>query len=198
MLPKVEVFSEVAWERMIRAVEKVRERLERAAKALDNAGILYAVAGGNAVAAWVGTIDDAAVRNTRDVDIVLRLNDLPAAITALEASGFHYRHAAGLDMFLDGPDAKARDAVRIVFAGEKVRDEYPLPVPQVSESVVQRNKSVLALEALVRMKLTSYRDKDKTHIRDLIDVGLIDASWTTRFPPVLAQRLQHLLDTPDG
>jgi hypothetical protein len=40
----------VSWERMIRAVEKVRERLLRAAAALEKAGILYAIAGGNAVA----------------------------------------------------------------------------------------------------------------------------------------------------
>ena len=48
------------------------------------------------------------------------------------------------------------------------------------------------------MKLTSYRDKDKTHLRDMIDVGLVDAAWPARYPPELAARLQHLLDTPDG
>jgi len=198
MLPKVEPFSEVSWERMIRAVEKVHERLERATTALQKAGIPYAVAGGNAVAAWVSTIDEAAIRNTQDVDIVLRRDDLPSAIIVLEGDGFHYRHAAGLDMFLDGPNAKARDAVHIVFAGEKVRDEYVLPAPQVSDSVMQKNKSILALEALVRMKLTSYRRKDQVHILDMIDVGLIDASWCGKLPPELAARLQHLLDTPDG
>ena len=29
-----------------------------------------------------------------------------------------------IEMFLDGPGAKARDAVHVVFAGEKVRPEY--------------------------------------------------------------------------
>jgi hypothetical protein len=48
------------------------------------------------------------------------------------------------------------------------------------------------------MKLTSFRDKDRVHVRDLIDVGLVDASWTSRFPSELAARLQQLLDTPDG
>jgi hypothetical protein len=57
---------------------------------------------------------------------------------------------------------------------------------------------VLALEAVVRMKLTSYRDKDKMHVRDMIGVGLVDATWPARYPPELAARLQHLLDTPDG
>jgi hypothetical protein len=54
------------------------------------------------------------------------------------------------------------------------------------------------LEALVEMKLNSYRDKDKTHLRDMIQIGLIDASLTSRFPPELAQRLQAILDDPDG
>src|SRR5881396_419892 len=133
MPPNTPTLAPVSWERMIRAVEKVRERLLRAAAALREAGVLYATVGGNAVAAWVSRVDEAAVRNTRDVDIVLRRADLPAARSALEQAGFVYRHAAGVDMFLDGPDAKARDAVHLVFAGEKVRPNYPEAVPDVSE-----------------------------------------------------------------
>lgn len=56
--------GEVSLERMVRAVEKVRDRLLRAARALEAAGVPYAVAGGNAVAAWVSRVDVAAVRNT--------------------------------------------------------------------------------------------------------------------------------------
>src|SRR5438128_1727150 len=108
-----------AWERMVTAVEKVRERLRRAVQALELAGIPYAVVGGNAVAAWVSEIDEAAARNTQDVDILLRRADLESAKLALATAGFRYRHASGVDMFLDGPDAKARDALHIVFAGEK-------------------------------------------------------------------------------
>ena len=65
-------YGKVSWERMIRAVEKVRDRLRRAVAALKKAGVPYAVAGGNAVAAWVSRVDEAAVRNTQDVDILLR------------------------------------------------------------------------------------------------------------------------------
>ena len=54
------------------------------------------------------------------------------------------------------------------------------------------------LDALVRMKLTSYRDKDRTHLRDMLDVGLIDQSWVGRLPPELAARLQALIDNPEG
>ena len=185
-------------QRMVRAVEKVRERLLRAAKALGQAGIPYAVAGGNAVAAWVTRVDEAAVRNTQDVDILLRRSDLDAAKKALEDVGFVYRHSASLDMFLDGPKAKARDAVHIIFAGEKVRPDEPVANPDVTESEPAEEYQVLSLEPLTRIKLTAFRDKDRVHLRDLIEVGLIDASWRQRFPEPLAERLQQILDTPNG
>jgi hypothetical protein len=191
-------YAAVSWERMIRAVEKVRDRLMRAASALENAGIPYAVAGDHAVAAWVSRVDEAAVRNTQDVDILLRRTDLPAATAVLSAAGFVYRRVAGVEMFLDGPQAKARDAVHLVFAAEKVRAEYVAPSPDVSESEAADRFRILSLESLVRMKLTSFRDKDRTHLRDLIDVGLIDATWPARFSSELGQRLQMLLDNPDG
>lgn len=192
------VLGPVSWERMIQAVENVRARLRRAVEALDAAGVPYAVAGGNAVAAWVSRVDVAAVRNTQDVDVVLRREDLPAARSAMSAAGFVFRHVAGMDMFLDGADARARDAVHVVFAGEKVKSDYLCPAPGLEESEAGAGFRLLTLEALVRMKLTSFRDKDRVHIRDLIEVGLLDASWVGRFPPELGARLKRLLDDPDG
>ncbi len=50
----------------------------------------------------------------------------------------------------------------------------------------------------MRIKLTEYRDKDGTHLRDLIDVGLMDSMWLGKVPPGLADRLRKLLDTPGG
>jgi hypothetical protein len=190
--------GEVSLERMVRAVEKVRERLLRATRALEQARVPYAVAGGNAVAAWVSRVDEAAVRNTQDVDLLLRRADLERAAAALAGAGFPHRSAAGVELFLDGPRARARDAVHIVFAGEKVRPAYVLPAPDVSESEVTPVFRLLSLEALVRMKLTSFWDKDRTHLRDLIDVGLVDRSWTRRLPAALAGRIEQLLDTPEG
>jgi hypothetical protein len=183
---------------MIRAVEKVKERLLRAASALEKAGVPYAVVGGNAVAAWVSRVDEAAVRNTQDVDILLRRADLEAAETALKSAGFIRRHVKSIDMFLDGPNAKARDAVHIVFASEKVRPESIYPSPDVTESETTPGFRLVALDALVRMKLTSFRDKDRTHLRDMREVGLIDSTWRHRLPAELASRLQGLIDNPDG
>ncbi|MFM9058557.1 MAG: hypothetical protein ACKOSQ_05490 [Planctomycetaceae bacterium] len=187
-----------ALDRLERAVEKVRDRLLRSTAALEAADVPYAVIGGNAVMAWVEQVDEAAVRFTQDVDLVLRREDLDRATEALAKAGFVHRRSAGIEMFLDGPGAKARDAVHVIFSGEKVRPEYVAAVPDVAEAVSFKSYRVLALEAVVRMKLTSYRDKDKMHVRDMIGVGLIDATWPARYPPELASRLQHLLDTPDG
>ena len=188
----------LALDRMERAVEKVRDRLLRSTAALEAAGVPYAVIGGNAVMAWVEQADEAAVRFTQDVDLVLRRDDLERAKAALEKAGFVHRRSAGIEMFLDGPGAKARDAVHVIFSGEKVRPEYVAPVPDVAESVSFKSYRVLSLEAVVRMKLTSNCDKDRMHLRDMLGVGLIDATWPARYPPELAARLQHLIDTPDG
>jgi hypothetical protein len=48
------------------------------------------------------------------------------------------------------------------------------------------------------MKLTSYRLKDRVHLLDMIEVGLIDGTWPNHFPVELARRLQTLLDNPDA
>src|SRR4051794_21587683 len=127
-------YGPISWERMIGAVEKVRARLNRTVAALESAGIPYAVAGGNAVAAWVSRVDEAAVRNTQDVDILLRREDLERTKSALSAAGFIFRHVKRVDMFLDRPGAKGRDAIRVIYAGEKVSPDYLVASPHVSDA----------------------------------------------------------------
>lgn len=189
---------EFSWDRMIEAVQAVRERALRATAALEKARIPYAMAGGNAVAAWVSRVDRAAVRNTQDVDILVRRSDLPAVKTALEGAGFVQATVMDVVCFIDGEKGSPRDAVHLLFAGEKVRDSYPLPTADVTERVEADDYCVVSLEALLRMKLNSFRDKDRTHLRDLLDLGLIDATWLTRLIPEHAARLQQLIDDPEG
>ncbi|MGH7140885.1 MAG: nucleotidyl transferase AbiEii/AbiGii toxin family protein [Pirellulales bacterium] len=186
------------WERALMAAEKVKERLQRATRALDAAGVPYAVAGGNAVAEWVGRVDEDAVRTTRDVDLLVRRSDLAAARAALEAAGFVYHHVLNVDTFIDGPQGKPSGGVHLLFAGEKVRPRDEFPMPDLDESQRAVEFQVATLEALVRMKLIAWRDKDRTHLRDLIGVGLVDATWPMRLPPPLGDRLQQLLDDPNG
>ncbi len=188
----------LALERIERAVERVRQRLLKVTAALEAANIPYAVVDGNAVMAWVEQVDESAVRFTQDVDLAIRRDDFARVKQTLEAVGFVYRHVRSIDMFLDGPEAKARDAVHILFAGEKVRASDLAAVPDVSKYTSFKTYRVIDLDSLVRMKLTSYRDKDRTHLRDMIGVGLIDETWPAKLPPELGRRLQSLLDDPDG
>jgi hypothetical protein len=185
-------------DRMERAVAKVRERLLRATSALNQAGVPYAVVGGNAVASWVATVDEGAVRNTRDVDLLVRRADLPAITTALERAGFVGGELLDVVMFRDGAEGKPSEAVHLLFAGERTRPDHLLPAPEIRTVDDPGNFRVIALESLVTMKLMSNRRKDQVHIEDLIGVGLIDASWLARLPPPLAARLQQILDTPDS
>jgi hypothetical protein len=200
-MPTLHPFS---WQRMSNAVDHVRRRLLKAALVLREAGLPYAVVGGNAVAAWVARVDEAAVRNTRDVDLLLRREDLPVAIAAFEQAGFTHRRVASIgrpgsmDVFLETPEGRIADAVHVLFAGENARPDQPEPNADPDESEDAGEYRVISLEALVRMKLAAFRDKDRVHLRDLASVGLIDANWPARFPPELRDRLQQVLDSPEA
>ncbi len=187
--------KDFSWERMLAAVEDVRERALRAARALEQAGIPHVVVGGNTVAAWVARVDREAVRNTKDVDLLVTRQDFERIIAELQSVGFIHQNVAGVDLFLDGPQGSVRSAIHVLFAGEKVRPDYLLPAPEISECEAGPDFPVPTLEALVRMKLTSFRLKDQVHLLDLLEVGLIDSSWGGRFPAPLAARLAQLIET---
>ncbi len=103
-----------------------------------------------------------------------------------------------LDVFLDGPRAKVRDAVHVIWAGEKVVPDAIDSSPELGETEDAGTFELISLESLIRMKLISFRDKDRMHLRDLAGVGLVDGTWPARFPESLAKRLQVILDDPDG
>lgn len=186
------------FDRMFRAVELVQQRLDRTCAALGAANVPYAVIGGNAVAAWVATVDDGAVRNTRDVDVLLAEEDLNRATEVLQAAGFVRDDVMDTIVFLDGPNGKPSQGVHVLLAGRKVKPEYFSPTPLASQAVEMKDKRIIELQALVEMKLNSYRIKDRMHLVDLIEIGLLDATWPSRFPEPLCRRLQSLLDNPDG
>lgn len=71
-------------------------------------------------------------------------------------------------------------------------------MPLIDEWERLDNVRVVTFEGLVRMKLTSYRDKDRTHLRDMIEAGLLDEAWPARLLPELGERLQAILDDPLG
>ncbi len=190
--------GEELWARMERAVERVNQRLKTTVRILEDARIPYAVVGGYAVRAWVAQVDEAAVRTTRDVEILIRPDDLAFVIKAMKDAGFHHRKSAGVDMFVETPNGSARDAVHVVLSGQMVRASDVEPNPDVEPVEAMSDFRTVKLETLVRMKLNSFRDKDRVHLRDMISVGLVDDTWLDRFPNELRRRLKELLDHPDG
>ncbi len=190
------ITGEELWARMERAVEKVNERLRKTVRILEDAKVPYAVIGGHAVRAWVAQVDEAALRTTRDVDILVRPEDLPALTAAMMSAGFHHRQTAGLDMFVEHPDASSRDAVHVLLCGRVEKEGEPNP--DIEPLARANDFQTVALETLVRMKLNAFRDKDRVHLRDMISLEMIDESWFPRFPERLRVRLKELLDDPDG
>ena len=195
---EIKYTGEALWERMERAVEKVNERLRKTVAILEEAKVPYAIVGGHAVRAWVAQVDEGAVRTTRDVDVLIRPTDLPAMITAMTNAGFHYRRTADVDMFTETPDASAREAVHVVLAGQMIRGDDFDPNPDIEPNTRANDFCTVEFATLVRMKLNSFRDKDRVHVRDMIEVGLIDESWFEKLPSHFQERLKMILDDPHG
>ena len=196
--PTVVRFGFDVLDRVEQAVAMVKERLKRSVSALETAGVPYAVVGGHAVAAWVSQIDPAAVRTTVDVDILIARVDFDKARAALEAVGFVHSFTFGIDIFVDGPEGKAREALHIIFAGERVKPGDAVPAPDLSATAAFEGYKIVEFDRLLVMKLTAFRLKDRVHLLDMIDVGLIDAATLDRLPPELRPRLEQLLNNPDG
>jgi hypothetical protein len=175
----------------IMAVERVESRLKRVASALNAAGIRYAVIGGNAVAAWVIKADRSAARATADVDLLVDRSDLAAVTGVFEGLGFQRHDLRRLMLFTDPEEPSRRSGVHLVWAGQKVLPSYAHAAPTVEEAVFDEAQGfwLLELAALVRMKLTSFRDIDRVHVADLIGVGLIDAAVRASLPADLLERL---------
>lgn len=182
---------------MFRAVEKVAERRQRAVNALTSAGIAYAVAGGHAVAAWVARVDESATRTTPDVDLLVNRGDLDQITLTLESAGFVHEIAKGAHVFVDGPEGKIRDGIHLIFSGEWHSNANVTPAPATSDSEPTTMFQLVKFDALVGMKLNAFRLKDQVHLLDMLEVGLIDATWPARLPPILAERLQELIDNPE-
>lgn len=177
-------------------MEKIEQRLRRTVETLERANIPYAVVGGNAVRIWVAQVDERAVRATNDVDVLIRPEDLPRMKQAMQQAGFFHRQTAGVDMFVEDEGDSARNAVHVVLSGQMVRQDDYEANPDVEPYEYGNEFRTLPLETLVRMKLNSFRLKDKVHLLDMLEVGLIDAAWLQRFPDELRRRLQSLLDDP--
>lgn len=174
-------------------VEQLRDTVRRLADALARAGIEYRVIGGLAVFFHVHDRDPGAARSTRDVDLAVDRAQLAELIEAVRPLGLAYRHAAGVDMLVDATEPRARSAVHLVFVREKVRPEYVEAVPDFSSAARTTEGVLLApIADLVRMKLTSYRLKDRVHVQDMDAVGLITPDVEAQLSDTLRARLREV------
>lgn len=181
------------WGRYVMALDDVSERLERIIRCLDQAGIRYALVGGQAVALWVATVDPSAVRTTKDIDLLLDRGSLLAAREAAKSIGMDYFETMGVGMFIERTAPNPRHGVHLVWAGEKVRPGEPVPAPSVEDrETLPGGYHVISLLKLVEMKLTAFRDRDRVHLRDMFDIGLIDRAIMPCLPLQLAERLAEL------
>ena len=178
------------------AVNRVERLVRRVSKALEKIRIPYAVVGGNAVAAWVATVDEDAVRATKDVDILVRRADLPTITAALNRLGLMPVEVLGVVMFVDRRRPNPRSGVHLLLAGERVRSDHRHAAPDPSNC----RKSgagffIVDLPQLLAMKLQAFRDLDRVHVRDLMGVGLITNDIAATLPSDLRKRLQQIQDT---
>ncbi len=124
--------------------------------------------------------DPNAARLTRDVDVAIDRNDIQRIARAAEDFGFRYQHAAGVDMLVDAKQP-TRSAVHLVF------------VVGFTEPTITAEGILLApISDLVRMKLTSFRLRDKTHVIDMDSVGLITPEIEAAMSDPLRRRLQQV------
>ena len=177
------------------ALDDIADRMLRITTALNDAGVPYALVGGQAVALWVATRDPAAVRTTKDIDLLMCRKDLGLARAAARGVEMDYFETMGVGMFLDRRNPNPRHAVHLIWAGEWVRPNELLPSPDMADrTTLPGGHEVVSIDGLVRMKLTAYRDQDRVHLRDMIDVGLIGHELLSDLPSELAERLTNLLD----
>ncbi len=175
------------------AVEHVERLLRRVTSALDAAAIAYAVVGGNAVAAWVATVDDGAVRATKDVDVLLRRSDFDRAAAALEPAGMIPIEVLGVPMFVDREKPNPKTACHVIFANENVRASDRHAAPDVTHAVESPGGyRVLELGELVAMKLQAYRLVDRVHLLDLRRLGLVRPAILESLPADLRERWDAL------
>ena len=173
-------------------LEQLIDLAELIEKAFASAGLEYRVAGGLAAYLYVEDAEPDAGRLTKDIDITVRRADLEQIAKAVEPFGLEYRHAAGLDMLIRTGEASARRAVHLVFAGEKVRQDYPEAAPELGPYRRIKGLRLIPLADLVRMKLTSFRAKDEAHLKDLDEAGLIPSEIEASLSPVLLERLAQV------
>src|SRR5437867_164408 len=160
--------------------------------------IPHELIGGLAVLIHVEEADPAHSVLTRDVDLMIRRSDLDRVKEVAARHGFRFRHVASVDMLLHGDTDSAKNAVHLIFSGERVRPDQAMPNPEIApERKKMHGKDVFVMPVadLVRMKLSANRDKDRVHVRSMDAAGLITPDVERTLPHELQVRLGNTRET---
>jgi hypothetical protein len=134
-------------------------------------------------------------RLTAHVNIAVDRSDLARIAEAVAPYGLKYRHVAGVDMLVNAKEPRAVTGVHMIFVREKVRSEYLEAVPGFSQPTRLRGLMLAPVADLLRLKLTSFRMKDRVHVQDMDSVGLITPEIEASLPDVLRARLAEVRAT---
>lgn len=172
--------------------------VRRITEPLGNKGVPHELVGGMAVLVHLEAADPSLTMLTRDVDLMIRRVDLARVQEIAACHGFNFRHSAGLDMLIGDLSEKARNAVHLIFSGERVREGQVTPNPPIlpERGLLQGIEvPVIRVPDLVRMKLSAYRDKDRVHVRAIDAAGLVTSEIEAQLLPELRERLKHVRET---
>jgi hypothetical protein len=150
--------------------------LHKITDALTAEQIPHEVIGGLAVLIHVEEANPEQTALTRDVDLMVLRSDLERIKSVAARRGFRFRHVAGVDMLIYGDAEPAKNAVHLIFSGEKFRPNYVAPTPAIepeAKRILGKEVMVIPVADLVGMKLTSFRLKDQVHVQSLDAVALV-------------------------
>jgi hypothetical protein len=165
--------------------------LEKILNALQNAGVQFEIVGGVAVNAHIFPRNRSRSFVTRDIDVLIRRDDLERAARAAEPLGYQAKKMMG-GYTLIRPEQELAEAVHLLFVGEKSKSTQPLPHPDLhpeEKDFLGIVVPVAPLRDLLQMKLSSLRPKDLVHLEILDEAGLITAAMESELPDALRERL---------
>lgn len=165
--------------------------LELIIKALRDAGVTFEFVGGVAVNVniWPPRFPPFV---TRDIDLLIRREDLDRVVKAGESLGYRSKKIVG-GYTLFQPKEFFEESVRLLFVGEFSKSTQPFPHPELhpeEKSFLDITIPVAPLKDVLRMTMTSFRPIDIVYLEFLDEAGLITPTLEAQLPPTLAERLK--------
>ena len=148
-------------------------------RAFASAGLEYRVIGGLAAYLYVEEQEPDAGRLTKDIDIIVRREDLAAISKAVEPFGLQYRHASDIDKLVQTGQPSTRRAAHMIFG-------------EPGTCRILQGVRLTPPEDLIRMQLASFQLDDEVNLKDLDEAGVITPEIESTLSPLHHQRLEQV------